>query len=43
MPIVPVRAPAPDSRYDIHIGHGLLGSCAALLSSTRLFHFKALP
>ena len=32
MPIVPVRAPAPDSRYDIHIGHGLLGSCAALLS-----------
>ena len=32
MPIVPVCAPAPDSRYDIHIGHGLLGSCAALLS-----------
>ncbi|MGN0995486.1 MAG: 3-dehydroquinate synthase [Candidatus Ventricola sp.] len=32
MPIVPVHAPAPDSRYDIHIGHGLLASCAPLLA-----------
>ncbi len=32
MPIVPVHAPAPDSRYDIHIGHGLLKTCAPLFS-----------
>lgn len=28
MPVVTVTAPAPDSRYEIHIGHGLLRACA---------------
>lgn len=28
MPIVPVHAPVPDSRYDIHIGRGLLAHAA---------------
>ena len=32
MPIVSVTASAPESRYDIHIGHGLLHSCAPLFS-----------
>lgn len=32
MPIVPVCAPAQESRYDIHIGHGLLSACAPLLA-----------
>ena len=32
MPIVSDAAPAKDSRYDIHIGRGLLRSCAALFA-----------
>ena len=32
MPIVPVIAPGQESRYDIHIGSGLLASCAALFA-----------
>ena len=32
MPVVPVTANAPESRYDIHIGHGLLASCAPLFA-----------
>lgn len=32
MPIVTVTAPAPESRYDIHIGRGLLASCAPLFA-----------
>ena len=32
MSIVPVTAPAPDSRYDIHIERGLLSRCAPLLA-----------
>lgn len=32
MPIVSVTANAPESRYDIHIGRGLLKSCATLFS-----------
>lgn len=32
MPIVSVTAPVPQSRYDIHIGHGLLGSCVSLFA-----------
>jgi len=32
MPIVSVTAPAPQSRYDIHIGHGLIKDCAPLFS-----------
>ena len=32
MPVVPVCAPEAESRYDIHIGHGLLASCAPLLA-----------
>ena len=32
MPIVPVTAPGQGSRYDIHIGHGLLASCAPLFA-----------
>ncbi|MED9821396.1 MAG: 3-dehydroquinate synthase [Christensenellales bacterium] len=32
MPVVPVVAPAPESRYDIHIGHGLLAACAPLFA-----------
>lgn len=33
MPIVSVTANAPESRYDIHIGHGLLKDCAHLFSA----------
>lgn len=32
MPIVTVTASTPESRYDIHIGRGLLRSCAPLLA-----------
>lgn len=32
MPTVCVCAPEQESRYDIHISHGLLGACAPLLS-----------
>ncbi len=35
MPIVSVTASAPESRYDIHIGHGLLKNCASLLAPYR--------
>ncbi|MBE5798650.1 MAG: 3-dehydroquinate synthase [Clostridiales bacterium] len=33
MPVVPVIATAPESRYDIHIGRGLLKNCAQLFSA----------
>lgn len=33
MPIVPVCAPEQESRYDIHIGHGLLHRAAPLFSA----------
>lgn len=33
MPIVPVTAPGHESRYDIHIESGLLGSCAPLFEA----------
>jgi len=33
MPIVSVTANTPESRYDIHIGHGLLRNCAQLFSA----------
>ena len=33
MPVVTVCAPAPESRYDIHIGHGLLRECAPLFAA----------
>lgn len=32
MPVVSVTANAPESRYDIHIAHGLLASCAPLFA-----------
>ena len=32
MPIVSVTAPVPQSRYDIHIGRGLLSRCADLFA-----------
>ena len=32
MPVVSVTANAPESRYDIHIGHGLLAGCAPLFA-----------
>ncbi|MBQ6858818.1 MAG: 3-dehydroquinate synthase [Clostridia bacterium] len=35
MPIVTVCASAPESRYDIHIGHGLLKACAPLFAPYR--------
>ena len=35
MPIVTVCASAPESRYDIHIGHGLLKDCAHLFEPYR--------
>ena len=35
MPVVSVAANAPESRYDIHIGHGLLHRCAPLFASYR--------
>lgn len=35
MPVVSVCAPAPESRYDIHIGRGLLKSCAAHFAAYR--------
>lgn len=35
MPVVSVCAPAPESRYDIHIGRGLLKSCAPFFSAYR--------
>lgn len=35
MPIVFVSAPAPQSEYDIHIGHGLLEDAASLLAMCR--------
>lgn len=35
MPIVTVDAPGRESRYDIHIGHGLLPACAPLFERYR--------
>lgn len=35
MPVVSVCAPAPESQYDIHIGRGLLKSCAPFFSAYR--------
>ena len=35
MPIVTVSAPGQDSRYDIHIGHGLLAAAAPLFAPYR--------
>lgn len=35
MPVVSVCAPAPESRYDIHIGRGLLKSCAPHFAAYR--------
>lgn len=35
MPVVPVCAPEAESRYDIHIGHGLLKTCAPLLAGCK--------
>ena len=35
MPIVKVCASAPESRYNIHIGHGLLKACAPLFAPYR--------
>ncbi len=35
MPIVSVTADAPQSRYDIHIGRGLLKTCASLFAPYR--------
>ena len=32
MPVVSVTANAPESRYDIHIAHGLLASCSPLFA-----------
>ena len=32
MPVVSVTANAPESRYDIHIAHGLLASCSPLVA-----------